>query len=532
MRRKKQMSGIIVREALRLLKSGLSDRKVAEAVDISRSTCRRWRIRADYLELTEEKLETMTDDVLHTYFMGRSETKRGYQEVDKDQVKELREKGFNTQKIYQQYLQAAEASGQRPLKQSAFYNKIKYLLVGSAAQRDKEMAQQWLPGEYMQIDYAGDKITLSPSPDGKQYKISIFVCTLCHSRLQFWYATPDTTTKSWLEGIVSALEYFGGSPKYVILDNDVALVTNAARGDKEYVKGFTDLCRFYNMEPAPARVAAPRDKGMVEGSVKIVTNRFIKKIPDGSLKSLKDVRILLAKELEESNQSQLTEQKISRRDWFNATERSKLRKLPRNKFTFRGPCTPRKVRRDGCVLFETHKYMLPSEYCGLTVGVITGNDGKLYFTESASGEELCSYRHYEAGKPDAAEGFLHIRNEFRAVGELTPLERLEEAKKRCIGAGEYRPTFMKKWILSQGHKEAGALADKLNALAKKLESFGDEDIEAACRRCISLGRYFKEDLLGFLNNPEPLSDGPKKKPSNRGACLRSFGQKDTSKSVN
>jgi hypothetical protein len=92
MRRKKQMSGIIVREALRLLKSGLSDRKVAEAVDISRSTCRRWRIRADYLELTEEKLETMTDEVLHTYFMGRAETKRGYQEVDKDQVKELREK--------------------------------------------------------------------------------------------------------------------------------------------------------------------------------------------------------------------------------------------------------------------------------------------------------------------------------------------------------------------------------------------------------------------------------------------------------
>jgi transposase len=525
------MLGHNIRKCLELLKTGLSPRKTAETVGISISTCKRWKERAKEVDLTYEAASHMSDAALHTCFIKERKPRKEFYEIDLNRYAQLREKGYSVQDLYEKYTEEAQKSGLQHLKRTAFFEKAK-LLQGHTAKKEKEMVQQWAPGEYMQIDYAGDKITLRSSPDGKQYKVSIFVCVLCHSRLQFWYATPDTTTKSWLEGIIGALEYFKGAPKYVIHDNDVALVKNAVRGETDYVQGFKDLCNFYHIEPSPARVGTPRDKGMVESCVKNVTDRFIKKISPGSLNTLKDVQLLLSKELEEFNQKVMAKYKISRKDWFEGIERKKLQKLPKNKYTYQGELLLRKVDNRCCVSVDGHDYLVPKEYFGLTVGVIRGNDGMLHIVEPDHREELCVYQHFELGKPDLREGFIHIRSEFRAVGELTPVERLNRAKERCIGTGTYRTIFMKKWISKNSHKEAGAQADQLNAFAKELESFGNEDVEAACKRCVELGSYHKEDVLGYLNNPAPLSDGPKKKSSNRGACLRTFSKKDKPESIN
>ncbi len=53
------------------------------------------------------------------------------------------------------------------------------------------MVQIWSAGEYMQIDYAGGKITLFPEADSKQNRVRIFACV---SVLVAWFSTTQLQT--------------------------------------------------------------------------------------------------------------------------------------------------------------------------------------------------------------------------------------------------------------------------------------------------------------------------------------------------
>lgn len=57
----------------------------------------------------------------------------------------------------------------------------------------------------------------------------------------YWYATPDMTTESWIEGLQNAFDFFKGVPSYIILDNDTALVNHAEKVINSTVKGFSTL---------------------------------------------------------------------------------------------------------------------------------------------------------------------------------------------------------------------------------------------------------------------------------------------------
>lgn len=129
----------------------------------------------------------------------------------------------------------------------------------------------------------------------------------------YWYATPDMTTESWIEGLQNAFDFFKGVPSYIILDNDTALVNHAEKGNQLYSKGLLDLAQFYEVALSPARVGHPQDKGLVEEAVKDVTDKFIKKISPGSLSSVNDVNFLLEKELEDFNCAKMARYGISRR---------------------------------------------------------------------------------------------------------------------------------------------------------------------------------------------------------------------------
>lgn len=68
---------------------------------------------------------------------------------------------------------------------------------------------QVIPGERMEIDFAGDNLKwIDPNCDVQRARL--FIAVLPYSNLTYAEAFPYEKQQSWISGIVHALEYFGG----------------------------------------------------------------------------------------------------------------------------------------------------------------------------------------------------------------------------------------------------------------------------------------------------------------------------------
>lgn len=519
------MSGKDIRKALELKETGLSCRQVAERIGVGKTTVERWYKKLDEIAMDFATAKELEDETLRgKVCRDKGPSPAKWHPVDADGIcARIAADELTIQEAYWEYQEAARGSGLPALKRSAFHRRIQVRWKQAYVPAKREMAQNWAPGEYMMIDFAGDAIKLMPQCSGEQYTCRLFVCVLAYSRLMYWHVTRDATTESWLEGLAAAFEYFGGVPMYVILDNDVALVTHAERGNKGLNRKFEGFCEFYRIEPSTARVGSPRDKGAVEEAVKIATTRFIRKIQAGSLQSIDDVRALSLRELERCNNAVMAKYGISRWKFFEQ-EKPRLRALPKDKYAGGVVLTSRKVRTNGCIRVDTHEYGVPPEYFGKSVGFYVGEDALLHIVDLRSNREIAKYPKYQNGEPDGQEAFLHIDPLFRAAGQLSPEERLARAREDFGKLSPSAATYITAFIAKNSRREKGELAETINYMRRKLLVVDRLLVELVLIHAIEMGCLGKDELLGYLESYKAQTglDGKKRDASgvNEHACLR------------
>lgn len=484
-----------IRRAISLKSEGLSGRMIASELGVSPSTVKRWNKRwAEYA--ADRPDEDMTDELLYSVILRTPGPKPEARKVlNFEDISAGLENGATIQQEYERY-QEGPRSGPDPVGPSTFYRRVSTYLA-ETADETRKMTQEWKPGEYMQIDYAGDVIELTPGPGNKKYKARIFVAVLCHSRYVFAWATPDMTTASWTEGLVRALEYFGGAPKYIIFDNDVALVTRASRGNKKFTKLFEDACSHYNILMTAARVGEPRDKGIVENSVKFITTNFITPIPKRSLPDIEAVNGALAAELARLNNKVMKSHGISRREWFESAEKKYLQPLPAVGFTVEGTVVERKVDKNSMVRFDGHAYRMPERCRERWVQICLLKDGRLKFTEKAARIEITTYPHYTLADIRAGKGVVHEHPEFRRASERTPAERLKEVVEQINSLHASAQVYFNEF-LRRRKGESGAVAEMLRLFFKKLKPLAPTSVEWACAHLTEMGVYDPEGILMVL----------------------------------
>lgn len=74
---------------------------------------------------------------------------------------------------------------------------------------------QVIPGERMEIDFAGDNLKWI-DPNCEVQHARLFIAVLLYSNLTYAEAFPNEKQQSWISGIVHALEYFGGAPQVLV----------------------------------------------------------------------------------------------------------------------------------------------------------------------------------------------------------------------------------------------------------------------------------------------------------------------------
>jgi transposase len=106
-------------------------------------------------------------------------------------------------------------------------------------------------------------------------KVSVFVAVLCSSRLMYIEFTLSQRQAEFDRGVVHALEFFGGSPRALIVDNLKAAVTNGAGRAACFHPEFLALCGCYDLQPIACERRDPESKGIVEGGVRYVKHNAL-----------------------------------------------------------------------------------------------------------------------------------------------------------------------------------------------------------------------------------------------------------------
>lgn len=118
---------------------------------------------------------------------------------------------------------------------------------------------QAIPGERMEIDFAGDNLKwIDPNCDLQRARL--FIAVLPYSNLTYAEAFPNAKQQSWISGTVPALEYFGGTPQVLAMDNAKALVKHSSwyEGEVQWTVRF--VCNYYDIEPWACQPRRPKQK--------------------------------------------------------------------------------------------------------------------------------------------------------------------------------------------------------------------------------------------------------------------------------
>jgi transposase len=124
----------------------------------------------------------------------------------------------------------------------------------------------FLPGEEMQVDYGEGALTRVPGKD-RYRKPRLFVATLRYSRRSFRRVVWNSGQETWARLHEQAWRYFGGSCRYVVLDNLKEGVLKPDLYEPKLNPVYAATLKHYEVVADPARVRDPDRKGTVENAI-------------------------------------------------------------------------------------------------------------------------------------------------------------------------------------------------------------------------------------------------------------------------
>ena len=232
-----------------------------------------------------------------------------------------------------------------------------------------------IPGERMEIDFAGDKIEWADR-EGEIHQSKLFVATLPYSCLLFTEAFEDETQSSWKNGVIDALEYFGGAPQVLVMDNAKALVKRPGWQEGEVQSAIQSLCSYYGMQPWACKPRTPKQKNRVEAAVHDVERWVIAQMSLDQLVLARDIDDLnqkIRRRVDEINNAPFKGRgsRGNRRERFQQEEKAYMSALPAIPYEH-GDWRTLVVDKAHCVRIASdggHRYSTPADYIGKKVSV-------------------------------------------------------------------------------------------------------------------------------------------------------------------
>ena len=118
-------------------------------------------------------------------------------------------------------------------------------------------------------------------------RLSFFVMVLCYSRLMYLEFTLAEKMEHFLSCHRRALEFFGGSPKKVMIDNlKVGVLDHPSGQPARFNPRYLDFAAHYGFEPIACNRAKGNEKGRVENGVGYVKGNFLRGLQISSFEAI------------------------------------------------------------------------------------------------------------------------------------------------------------------------------------------------------------------------------------------------------
>lgn len=489
-RRKHSMD---IREFIRHIREGRSDRVIAHTLGVNRKTVARYRAWALEQGLLEGDLPELGDlQRLLDETINAPPPPQNISSVEpyRSTVEKLHDQGVEMAAIHERLKERGY--------QGSYASVVRFVKRLDPVEKETTSRVETPPGEELQIDfgYAGRMLDEA----GELRKTWAFVATLSWSRHQYVEFVFDQKIETWLRCHRNTFEYFGGVPERVRIDNLKAGIAKRCWDEPEGQHAYRECALHYGFLIDPHRPGKPEHKGKVEqGGVHYVKRNFVAgREPTSRAQANRDALRWVEGTAGRRIHGTTREQPLARFE----IERSALGPLPRSPYDL-AIWKQVKLHRDGYVVFEKAYYSAPYRLRDQKLWVRGGTREVRIFT--ADYQLVATHRRAE--KPGERLTELSHLPERALLAGMTR----EQCQEKALSIGPATAELVERLLK---HRPENRFRSALRLL-RLADRWGEGRLEAACARALSyeetsymsIKRILGQNLNAELH-PEAVSTPP------------------------
>ncbi len=468
----KRISMRKIKDILRLHAAGLSGRKIAVALGVSRSVVATTLKRAADTEGPPDE-SALYGDV-------RKMPDRPIPDWS-DLHRDLKRKGVTLQLLWEEY----KANHPDGYQYSWFCERYRQW----RSKLDVVMRQDHKAGEKLFVDYAGQTMPVIDPETGEVRPTQIFVAVLGASNYTYVEATWTQSLKDWIGAHARAFTFFGGAPEIVVPDNLKSGVTKAHRYEPDINPTYQDLATHYGIAVIPARAAKPRDKAKAESGVQVAQRWILARLRNQQFFSLHELNAAIELMLKQYNERPFQKLEGSRRSMFELIDQPALKALPANAYVY-AQWKKARVHMDYHVEIESHYYSVPHQHVRQQVDVRISEFTVECFIR---GVRIASHqRNLRKGRHTTLKA--HMPPKHRHYADWTEDRLVAWAAK----SGPFTKTLIKQVITSRAHPEQGYRS--CLGILRLGDAHGKDRLEAAAERALFIGATSYRSMVSILKN--------------------------------
>lgn len=393
---------------------------------------------------------------------------------------ELKRKGVTLQLLWSEYVTIHGTQAYRYTQFCHHYQQWR-------GRQKRSMRQVHKAGEKMFIDYCGPTVPVVDGATGEIHQAQVFVAVLGASSYTYAEATWTQQLPDWIGSHVRAFQFLGGVSELLVPDNLRSGVSKAHRYEPDLNPTYADLAGHYGMAVLPARVRKPRDKAKAEAGVLLVERWILAVLRHRTFFSLAELNREIAHLLERLNTRSFKKLPGSRRELFEQLDRPVLRPLPTQPYEF-AEWKKVRVNIDYHVEIDGHYYSVPYQ---LVRKVLDARYSERTVECFHKGQRIASHpRSHLKGRHTTLPE--HMPTSHRRYAEWTPQRLIRWAGKTGPATAAMVQTILER----RAHPQQGFRS--CLGIMRLGKSFGEERLEAACRRALTLGACSYKSIESIL----------------------------------